>query len=317
MGWRDFIWKRGRAASIGLALLLSGVTGISLHGQSAPSKLLSIPVYHPMVLNPAFAGSKDFSNISLTTKASKSPDTQIINFNTRLLSSEEKFSPLGVGAYAFQEQFDLSWNMGMAVAGAYHFSLDRQKLNYISLGAALKGVFAVPKESAESPSDSLTAKFRPNMDLGIYYYGPQAFAGISCTSIFGTDIDGDSTLNYSDFDRQYNFQVGYKFLISKRLGIVIEPSLLTTLSDKTSSEPFNQIVPYLKVYLKDFYIGTYLKDLDIFALFFQYQFPKFYTGVFLQFPRVGYLNDENIIFEVSAGMNLGKVSPTFTQHRHW
>jgi len=69
--------------------------------------------------------------------------------------------------------------------------------------------------------------------------------------------------------------------------------------------------------LHNFYIGTYLKDLDIFALFFQYQFPKFYTGVFLEFPRVGYLNDENIIFEVSLGVNLGNGSPTFTQHRHW
>ncbi len=317
MGWRKFICVGGRAVAISLALFLVFGTGTSLHGQGAPSKLHSIPIYHPMVLNPAFTGSKDFTSISLTTKASKQPDTQIINFNTRLLSPDGLFSKLGIGAYAFQEQFDISWNTGLALAGAYHFSLDPQKINFISVGATLKGVFAVPKTSSESPSDSLSTKFRPNMDIGVYYYGPQVFAGISITTLFGTNINGDSTLNYSDFSRQYNFQVGYKFLISKRLGIVIEPSLLTTLDSETISEPLNQIVPYLKVYLNNFYIGSYLKDLDIFALFFQYQFPKFYAGVFLQFPRVGYLNDENIIFEVSAGMNIGKGSPTFTQHRHW
>lgn len=317
MGWRIFICRGSRTASFGLALLLSSFSAILLQGQSAPSKLLSIPVYHPVVLNPAYTGSKDFSNISLTTKASKWPDTQILNYNTRLFSPGGKFSNWGIGAYAFQEQFDLSWNTGVSVSGAYHLALDRQKLHFLSFGAALKGVIAVPKETDESSSDSLSTKFRPNMDLGIYYYGTNAFAGISSTTIFGTDINGDSSLAYSNFDRQYNFLVGYKFLISKKHGIVIEPSLLASLDDETISDPLEQIVPYLKVYLNNFYIGSYLKDLDIFALFFQYQFPKFYTGVFLQFPRVGYLNDENIIFELSAGMNIGKGSPTFTQHRHW
>lgn len=317
MGWRIFICRGSRTASFGLALLLSCFSGILLQGQRAPSKLLSIPVYHPIVLNPAYTGSKDFSNISLTSKASKWPDTQILNYNTRLLSPGGTFSHWGLGAYAFQEQFDLSWNTGFSVSGAYHYALDHQKLHFLSFGAALKGVIAVPKETGENSSDSLSAKFRPNMDLGIYYYGTNAFAGISSTSIFGTDINGDSSLAYSNFDRQYNFLVGYKFLISKRLGIVIEPSLLISLDDETISEPLDQIVPYLKIYLNNFYIGSYLKDLDIFALFFQYQFPKFYTGVFLQFPRVGYLNDENIIFELSAGLNLGKGSPTFTKHRHW
>jgi type IX secretion system PorP/SprF family membrane protein len=315
MEWRELICMGSRAVILGLVLFLGGMNGISLHGQGAPSKLLSLPVYNPVVLNPAFAGSKDFTNIGLITKASKWPDTQIMNINLRV-SPEDQFSKIGFAAYAFQEQFDLSWNSGVAVSGAYHYSLDRQKLHFISLGATAKGVFAVPKESAESP-DSLTAKFRPNMDVGLYYYGPRAFGGVSVTTLFGTNTDGDTTLNYSEIDRQYNFQVGYKFLISKKLGIVFEPSLLATLNDETISEPFKHLVPYLKVYLNNYYIGTYLKDLDIFALFFQYQFPKFYTGVFLEFPRVGYLNDENIIFEVSLGINLGNGSPTFTQHSHW
>jgi hypothetical protein len=90
-----------------------------------------------------------------------------------------------------------------------------------------------------------------------------------------------------------------------------------TLNNETVSEPHKHLMPYLKVYLQNFYIGTYLKDFDILALFFQYQFPKFYTGVFLEFPRVGYLNDNNIIFEVSFGLNLGKSNSSFSQYRHW
>ncbi len=74
--------------------------------------------------------------------------------------------------------------------------------------------------------------------------------------------------------------------------------LLVSLNDSTLSEPQKHLVPYLKVYLQNFYVGTNIKSLDVFTLFFQYQFPRFYTGVYLEFPRVGFLNNVNIIFEV-------------------
>jgi type IX secretion system PorP/SprF family membrane protein len=317
MEWPILNSKRRLIAAFSLALLLSSVIGISLQGQSAPSKLLSIPVIHPMVLNPAFVGSKDFTNISLTTKASKSPDTQILSVHKRLAASDGKYSHLGFGVYAFQEQYKLSWNSGLALSASYHYPLDDQNIHNISAGATVKGVFAVPKESAESVSDSLSTKFRPNMDFGVYYYGPHGFAGLSTTTLFGTETDDNSTLNYSNFERQYHLFGGYKFLLSKKLGIVIEPALLLSVNDETIHNPFKELVPYLKVYLKNFYLGTYVKDLDVFALFFQYQFPKFYTGVFLEFPRVGYLNDDNIIFEISLGLNLGKSDPFFKHYRHW
>ncbi len=317
MGLTIIFSKGSQAAAISLALLLGGLAGVSLNGQSTPSKILSIPVYHPMVLNPAFVGSKDFTNISLTTIALKSPDSQILNVHKRIASPDGKYSHLGFGAYVFQEQFNLSWNSGVALAGAYHFSLDDQNLHNLSAGATVKGVFAVPKESAESISDSLSTKFRPNVDVGVYYYGPHVFAGLSATTLIVPNTDEDSTLNYSDFDRQFHFFGGYKFLISKKLGIVIEPSLLLSVNDETINDPIKELIPYLKVYLKNFYLGTYMKDLDIFALFFQYQFPKFYTGVFLEFPRIGFLSDENIIFEVSVGLNLGKSDPFFLKYRHW
>jgi len=237
MEWTLFNNKKGLITTFSLALLLSGVIGITLQGQGAPSKLLSIPVYHPMVLNPAFVGSKDFTNIRLTTKASKSPDTQLLNFHKRLSTTEGKYSHLGFGMYAFQEQYELSWNSGLALSGSYHYPLDNQNLHNISLGATVKGIFASPKESAESVSDSLSTKFRPNMDVGIYYYGPEAFGGLSATTLFGTNTDGDSTLDYSNFKREYHLFGGYKFLLSKELGIVIEPSVLLSVNDETIRDP--------------------------------------------------------------------------------
>jgi len=300
-----------------LLVLFGLLPGLFIYGQDVPSKLLSNPVFHPMVFNPAIAGSKDFTNINFTSKAINFADGQLISMHTRLATPEGDYSNFGFGAYAFQEQLIESWHTGLAIAGAYHHWLDNEHLHNLAVGAAIKGFFMVPKKEGESLLDSSHTVFRPNMDLGIYYYGPQGFAGVSATTVFDTDIKGDSSLLFSQIDTEYHFYGGYKFLLNKKLRIVLEPSLLVSLDDETLSEPFQHLVPYLKFYMQNFCLGTYLKDLDIFALFFQYQFPRFYAGMFLEFPRVGYLNDNNIIFEVSLGFNLGQGGPAFLKYRHW
>ena len=319
MGTAEHISLGKKVTHIWFFLVVIGlVTSLVLNGQDVPSKPLSIPVFSPMVINPAYVGSKDFTNISLTTKALKYPDSQVLNLHKRLSGPDGDYSNLGFGAYVFQEQLDESWNTGLAVTGAYHYAIDDKHLHNIAVGATVKGIFTVPKKGNESVADSFTTVFRPNLDLGVYYYGPQGFGGISATSLFDTKTPGDSTeLSYSLIDREYHVYGGYKFVLSKKLGIVIEPSLLVSLNDETLSEPHKHLVPYLKVYLQNFYLGSYLTDSDIFALFFQYQFPRFYTGVFLEFPRIGFLNDDNIIFEVSLGVNLGQGGATFLQYRHW
>jgi type IX secretion system PorP/SprF family membrane protein len=298
------------------------VTGLvacwSLNAQEVPSRPLSIPVYHPMVLIPGYAGSKDYAKFGLTSRIYKVPDNQIISFHQRMNGSNGVFSNFGIGGYFFQEQFDTYWNTGLAAVGAYHYPVDKARLHNISVGATLKGILNVPKKQPEIPDDSLNSSFKPNMDLGLYYYGPSAFAGISVTTLFGTRLDDGLTVDDPAYiPRAYNFYGGYKFLLSRKNSIVLEPSLLISVNDSTFSELHRHMVPYLKIYLQNFYIGTYVKSKDIFALFFQYQFPRFYAGVFLEFPRVGFLNEDNIIFEVSLGVNLGTGDQRFLQFRHW
>ncbi|MEN8227468.1 MAG: type IX secretion system membrane protein PorP/SprF [Bacteroidota bacterium] len=301
-----------------LFALLGLVCMMTLKAQKVPSKLMSIPVYHPMVMNPAFVGSKDFTNISLTSKVFKTPNSQIINYHKRRTGSNGIFSKIGIGAYGFQEQGNESWNTGVTVAGSYHLALDKANVHNLAVGTSLKGFLNIPKNSEVTSDDTISSAFNPNLDFGIYYYGPTAFVGLSVTSIFGTNLSDEITIDSDAYiPREYHFYGGYKFLLSKSNSIVLEPSLLVSLNDSTISEPHKHLVPYLKVYLQNFYIGTYVKSLDIFALFFQYQFPRFYTGLFLEFPRVGFLNNDNIIFELNLGVNLGQGGDKFLQYRHW
>ncbi len=287
-----------------LISLTGFLLNLALCGQAIPSGPLSIPVYHPVVLNPAYAGSKDFTNIGFTSKAVRNPYHMVISAHTRLMNSNGGFSNFGLGGYTFLEQLDQSWNTGLSIAGSYHYTIDKSRLHNLSGGAALKGIFATPRSSDEAIGDTLSSTFTPDMDLGLYYYGPNAFAGISVTSLF-------------DQSRGYNLYGGYKFLLNRSQAIVLEPSLLISFRDSTMGEPTTQITPFLKLYMQNFYVGTYVKSDHLFALFFQYQFPRFYTGVFLEFPWKGYLNDDNIIFELSVGINLGLKKQKFLQHRHW
>ena len=301
-------------------LLFALVLGFSMMaiGQQVPSKPLSNPVYNPIVFNPAFVGSKDFTNISLTTKVLKSPDSQVLSLHQRLNGPQDSYSRLGIGTYLFQEQLEQSWNTGLAIAGAYHISLDKASIHNISAGASLKGIMNIPGKNEEAAGDSTNGTFNPNLDLGIYYYGPSAFAGISVTSLLGTSLDNGLTVESEAYvPREYHVYGGYKFVLSKSNSIVLEPSLLISLNDSTISEPHKHLTPYLKLYLQNFYIGTYFKSFDQVALFFQYQFPRLYTGIFLEFPRIGFLNDDNIIFELVVGVNLGKGGHNFLQYRHW
>jgi len=290
------------ALNIRSLIILPGIFfSLCLSAQNIPSKPLSIPIFHPMVLNPAYVGSKDFTNISFTTKAFKN---SILQAHKRLPTPLGSFSKFGLGGFTFLEELDQTWNTGLALAGSYHQSLDKARIHNLSGGAALKGIFTIPKKTEEDTGDSLSTTFKADMDLGVYYYGPSAFGGLSLTSIFKNS-------------RQYHIYGGYKFLLNRSQSIVLEPSLLISLTDSSMSESQNQLIPYLKLYLQNFYVGTYVKSSDVFALFFQYQFPRFYTGLLLEFPRKGYLNDDNIIFELSFGLNLGHNGQQFKQHRHW
>lgn len=313
MQWQHRVWSV-RLGTMAAGLVLSW----SLMAQSVPSRPLGIPVYHPMVLNPAYTGSKDYTNISLTSRIYSIPDNQILQVHQRLTRPGGSFSPVGVGGFLFQEQKERSWNLGVAGSAAYHFPVDRAGLHNLAAGATLKAILNVPKGADDAAGDSLTSSFNPNVDLGIYYYGPAAFAGISVTTLFSGKKDADSEgLSDDEIPREFHFYGGVKFLLSRNNAIVLEPSLLFSLSDSAMPEAGRQLVPYLKLYLQNFYVGTYVKNLETFALFFQYQFPKFNAGVLLEFPRVGFLNDENIIFEISLGVNLNRRDLRFTQFRHW
>jgi len=308
-------------------LILIGLMGFSLlMGQYIPSKPFSYPIFSPQLINPAITGSKDFKNINLVLRVNGSPGAQMLSYNSRLNSKKtgtslvpgaNSFSNFGLGGYLYQEELESSRNIGFGVSGAYHIALGDEKLSALSIGLTARGTYNMISDDSETTSGE-TSSFNPNLDAGIYYYGPSAFVGISANNVLGMLSDTILTIvDEAYIPREFHLYGGYKFILSRKNAIIFEPSLLLSHGDSTLFEDTYRIAPMFKFYMQNFYFGTFVKRKEHLNFFFQYQFPKFYTGLLVDFPRKGFLTADNIILELTFGLNIGKDKRTFSQTRHW
>ena len=301
--------KHRAISQLKILLLLTGIFLSSYgKGQLVPSKPASYPVFSPVLLNPGIAGSRDFADLNLLFRANNTPGAQMVSYHSRLMKSGSgsSFTPFGVGGYVYQDHQVNSRTLSAGAMGAYHLSIGAGKSRGISIGLAAKGMYTLITEDGESIPGAANT-FVPNADLGIYYYGPNAFAGITGMNLLSEFLGAESLAGGEVvIDREQFFYGGLKLLLSRANEIVIEPSLVVNLSDSLTTAPLSNIRPYLKIYVQNACFGATLRDLDHLAFFLQYQFPRFYSGVFIELPRNEMLIRGNqYIIDLTLGMHLG------------
>ena len=302
---------------------------LATFGQETPFYPVSYRIFTPFVYNPAVAGSKDFTSVDLNASLQNNSYSQILSTNTRLWSAGpgyslspklRQYSNIGIGGALFNDQIGQNRNMGGSIAGAYHFPVNKKELSFLSAGIAVKGIYShVPgDELFELPEENLLSF---NADAGIYYYDPNFYIGFSITNILGNPHKNDSLSLYPyAIDRQYFFHTGYKFVLSRALDIVLEPSLIIYSGDTISTdinEITDMIKPGLKLYMGKFCVGTYFYDFDKIPFFFQYKYPKFYVGTFFQIPRNIPFYKKELTAEIGIGINLGNNRFANKRNSHW
>lgn len=299
---------------------------INVNAQQTPLNPISNRVFTPFIINPAIAGSKDFMAIDFSAVIQGADMSQLLSGNTRIAKKgpryfgapvSRSYTQFGAGAVIFNDVIGPSRNLGISGAASYHIPLNDENLSFLSVGLAVKGIYnmmdSIPDLSAP-PKNSII----PNIDAGIYYYGKSLYAGISATNILGNMLDSaDLTVYDVPVSREYFFIAGYKFVISKSLNIVIEPSLIIDLNDSLNFEKKETYNPMLKLYLEDFCLGGYLHDYNKFTFFFQYKFPRIYIGTLIDFPRDVPFYKKDLIIEIAAGINFGSISRSSSTKWHW
>ena len=294
---------------------------IKVSGQETPVNPVSNKVFTPFIFNPAIAGSKDFMSVDLLAALQEKQFTQILSGNARLKkrgrnypenSNLTEFSNIGIGGYLFNDLTGDYRNAGISISGAYHIPLNREKLSFLSIGAAAKGIFS-HYPGVPDPGKPKRDTLFPNLDAGIYYYNPAFYAGISATNILSESLVNDTI----PVSREYFFTAGFKVVLSRRLNIVLEPMVIANTGDSLSNDVKDMIHPGLKLYLGNFCMGSYLNDYERIPFFFQYKYPGFYIGTFFELPRNTPFYKKEITTEIVLGLNISKNNPSRNRKGQW
>ncbi len=293
--------------------------------QQTPSYPLANRVFTPFVINPAVSGSKDYLAIDFAAVIQGTDKSQLLSANTRIAKKgptyfgapvSKQFTRFGAGVILFNEVTETSRNVGFGATGSYHMPLDNKNLSFLSGGLTVKGFYNMMDSIPDlAPSKN---SFIPNIDAGVYYYGQKLFAGISAANILGNMLDSTVNEIYDvPVSRQYFFIAGYKFMVSRSLNIVLEPSLIINLDDSLNFDKKETYNPMLKLYMEDFCVGAYLHNYNNLTIFFQYRFPKMYLGTLVDFPRNVPFYKKELVIELVLGLNFGKTSSVSPLNRHW
>ena len=299
-------------------------------GQEVPAFPVSYRIFSPFIFNPAITGSKDFTSVDIILGRQGTSNSQLICANSRLIKKGPayfmspyniKFSNFGLGGYLFDERISSSRSIGFGAMGSYQVPLDQKLLSFFSIGAAVKGVYNIMDSTGSSdplPGNPEKKIFYPNFDLGIYFYGPRVFAGLSATNLLGNPENPDSLGVYRLPDaRRFNVIAGYKFVLSNSLDIILEPSLLMNFSESLDQKPSDYLRPMLKLYMQGFCVGTYFNNFDNIPFFFQFKYPKFFVGAYCEMPRNTPYYKKDINIEITFGINFSVIKNRDSEHYQW
>jgi type IX secretion system PorP/SprF family membrane protein len=284
---------------------------------------VSFWVFSPYIYNPAIVGSKDYLNINLDAAFLGTSNTQIISENSRItktrsgyFSSPEitEFRNIGLGVSLFNDFDGIARNVGLSTSLSYQIPLNLRKLSFLSVGITVKG----EHNTVNSESQQLFGKtYYINLDIGIYYFGTNFFAGISEIDLRGSPWNPDSLGFYKvPVSREYFFTAGYKILLSRSLNIVLEPSVLFVATDSTFRKTGN-INPVIKLYLDNYCIGTAFNSNGRISFFGQFRYPRFYVGAYYEFAgNTAYYKNKPTV-EFNIGINIQNDKTRITKHSHW
>lgn len=284
--------------------------------------------YNPSWFNPAISGSKDYNSLSFTYATGENHEVMVLNGNARFskkmkgyynIPDHFRYRNIGIGYQAFHKSSDLVKSSGFKVTGSYHFSLNESSTSFLSIGLSFQGSMnKVTSSSTTEPPESTTTEttYDPNIDFGIYFYNPAFYMGVSSTGIFEGMLPGDA-ISYKHEARHYHFMSGFKVVLYRPLNILIEPSVVLSISDSTYQDFIDHIYPMVKIYVDNFCMGTYFYNKDRISVFFRYNYPGIYLGAFLAISKEApyYRNIPSI--ELSAGINLSYKKSRPHKRFHW
>jgi len=289
-------------------LIVWGAMGIPVAGQITP--LADQYLINPFLTNPAIAGTKTYSPVTLSIRQQwlgmpSAPVYETVTWHQSLLDKRQRFNPrgflnrgenafgkVGIGAGLFNIEYGNIRQIGIHTDYAYHVFLDKGRLSfglapvYHMLIIGKSGLVRPDGDKYDDVLDNDPTEVLHFLDVnaGIHYFSRRFFGGVSAIQLFDSGVSfGDlSYVTKEDLwqnpwlGRSFYAYGGFFLALSDQLRL--EPSVLVRYSAKTG--PGFQVHASLTVF-EDYEAGIYWRyneAMGFFAslrtgnLIFRYQF---------------------------------------------
>jgi type IX secretion system PorP/SprF family membrane protein len=258
-----------------LVILFILVTQLT-KGQQGP--LMSHYMFNGLLLNPAYAGSKEFVSSTLQYRKQWSGfDGAPVTYSATVHGLLPK-KKLGLGGYIQRDKAGVTSQTDAYASLSYHLQLGNGRLS-AGLQAGMSNFSSeVVKLTYWDPGDKVFdyntfSNLLPNAGLGLYYYQTLFYAGISAPFVISYDKNQPSSIDPSvpvhNMSRRYYFTTGG--VIETEGDIKIKPSMLLRI------EPGSNMQYDLNVNLliNDlFWVGASYRSYEAVVALFEFQVSR-------------------------------------------
>ena len=220
--------------------------------------LTSQYMFNDYLLNPAIAGSTDYTQVSLSARAQwtgldGAPKTQFFSAQTKI---GEK---MGIGGFVYNDETGPIKETGIQLSYAYHLSIsDNSKLSFSLAGLFASHYISRASVRPEETGDEALSNLKINasasdINFGILYYSEKYKIGLSSPQLLQNKLYGGSSKgeNLSKLVRHYNLFGEYQFDINDDFAVV--PS---TLFKYVQGAPFQVDINARGVYKQKYWLGV-------------------------------------------------------------
>jgi len=204
---------------------------ISFSAFAQQDPLFSQYMFNKLVLNPAYAGSREVLTIDMLDRyqwvgIEGAPRTFTVGAH---MSTRNK--KVGLGLYAYRDALGPTVNQGLMATYAYRLLLGNGALSF-GLQAGFKYFdFDWRLMNVEDPDYSFNPqdiqRFTPDANFGVYFQNNRFFAGLSSKQLFQNEYGTatvDNKTTYTKLLRHFYGMAGAAFPIDEK--IVFRPSIL-------------------------------------------------------------------------------------------
>ena len=215
------------------------------------------------VMNPAIAGSKNFTEAKTNTRyqwvgVTDAPRTYIMS-----VSGAMKDKPMGIGGYMFSDITGPTRRTGISLSYAYHLKLNEKMKLGLGLAAGIlqfavdAGKITLHDINDVAISSGIQSVIVPDFGFGTYIYNDDYYFGVSVPQIY------PSKLNFFDYASKSKLVThiyatgGYKFKIND--DFALQP---TTLVKFVNPAPVQIDLGARVIYKQKVWLGTGYRTSD-------------------------------------------------------